>query len=270
LASIAAARARAPFHSLADFCRRTAVSRDVLQRLILCGALDRLQPSRRALLWQMEAALAERPGEEETPEQLALPAELEDRTERPLALRRLPAGSEATLYERIQWEIEALGMAVEAHPTTLFAPLLAPHAPIPARDLARVPHGRRVTVAGVVICRMRPPTRSGAIVLFITLEDTTGLIDTVIFPNVYDAYGAAAFGSDLLVIEGRLERPGRYGGSLIAERIINPLEGALKARIDGHTGLASRRLPLRELQALDGELPEEDALAFWDQEEEIP
>jgi DNA polymerase III alpha subunit len=145
--------------------------------------------------------------------------------------------------------METLGLAVEAHPTTRFISLLSPYAPTPARDLERLPHGRRARVAGVVICRMRPPTRSGAVVLFITLEDATGLIDTVVFPNVYDAYGTAAFGSDLLVIEGKIERPGGRGVSLIAERIVNPLAGRVKDRIDGHTGIASRRLPLHELQA---------------------
>jgi DNA polymerase III alpha subunit len=154
--------------------------------------------------------------------------------------------------------METLGLAVEAHPATLFTPLLVPYAPIPVRDLERLPHGRRACVAGVVICRMRPPTRSGAVILFITLEDATGLIDSVIFPKVYDAYGAAAFGSDLLVIEGRVERPGGRGVSLIAEKVINPLAGQVADRIDGHTGIASRRLPLRELQAV----PEEESEAW--------
>jgi error-prone DNA polymerase len=166
---------------------------------------------------------------------------------------------EATLYERVQWEMEALGIAVEAHPTRLLAPYLVPHRPIPARDLARARHGSRVAVAGVVVCRMRPPTKSGVIVLFITLEDATGLIDTVIFPKVYEAYGAAAFGSDLLVIRGRVERQGTRGVSLIAEEVINPLAGHVEDRIDGRTGIASAtrfagtRLPLHELRFLDEE-----------------
>jgi error-prone DNA polymerase len=259
LDSLITARADGPFLSLAEFCRRTTVSRDVVERLILCGAFDGLHPSRRTLLWQMEGALAQRETEEPRSGegQLTLAVETAGREQLSGDRARPPVG-EATLYERVQWEIESLGLAVEAHPATLFAPLLAPHAPIPAREFARAPHGRRVAVAGVVICRMRPPTRSGAIVLFITMEDETGLIDTVIFPDVYDRDGAAAFSGDLLVIEGKVQRQGRYGATLIAEKVINPLAGRTEDRIDGHTGIASRRLPLRELQAVE-ESEEEDA-----------
>src|SRR5207244_5450849 len=60
LASIAAARAEGPFTSLADFCARTTVTRDVVENLILCGAFDSLEPNRRALYWELEAALAAR------------------------------------------------------------------------------------------------------------------------------------------------------------------------------------------------------------------
>jgi DNA polymerase III alpha subunit len=145
-----------------------------------------------------------------------------------------------SLYEKVRWEIEVLGLSVRAHPTRLFRAQLAPHQPVPACRLREQPDAARVTTAGIVVCRMRPRTKSGAVVVFITLEDETGLIDTVVFPRIYDLYGKAAFASDLLVIAGRLQRHGRYGATLIAERIVNPLEGLVADRIDGKTGLARR------------------------------
>src|SRR5205823_4805672 len=60
LDSIAVARAQGPFTSLADFCARTTVTRDVVENLVLCGAFDSLEPNRRALYWELEAALAAR------------------------------------------------------------------------------------------------------------------------------------------------------------------------------------------------------------------
>src|SRR6184192_940584 len=60
LDSITAARAEGPFTSLADFCARTTVTRDVVENLVLCGAFDSLEPNRRALYWELEAALAAR------------------------------------------------------------------------------------------------------------------------------------------------------------------------------------------------------------------
>src|SRR5262249_13111590 len=128
------------------------------------------------------------------------------------------------------------------HPTVLFREQLAPHRPRPVQSLARLPNGTRVRTAGTVVCRMRPPTRSGATVVFITLEDETGLIDTVLFPDVYDQYGVAAFASNLLVIEGKLQRQGARDLNLIAEKVINPLEGWIEPEIDGKTGVARREV----------------------------
>jgi DNA polymerase III alpha subunit len=139
------------------------------------------------------------------------------------------------------------------HPTVLFREQLAPYRPRPAAALARLPHGARVTTAGTVICRMRPPTKSGVTVVFITLEDETGLIDTVLFPTVYDQYGAAAFASDLLVVEGKLQREGERALTLILEKVINPLEGWVEPAVDGRTGVPRRELAMPELDAEEKE-----------------
>ncbi len=76
-----------------------------------------------------------------------------------------------------------------------------------------------VKVAGVVVTCMRPPTRSGVIVVFVTLEDEAGLADAVVFPNVYDKYGPVIFNSPGLIIEGKIERSGQRGLSIIARKI---------------------------------------------------
>jgi DNA polymerase III alpha subunit len=166
--------------------------------------------------------------------------------------------AEATLYERVRWEIDTLGLSLTAHPTRLFRAQLAPFRPVPASRLGQQPDGARVATAGIVVCRMRPRTKSGAVVVFITLEDETGLIDTVIFPRVYDLYGKAAFASDLLVIQGRIQRQGKYGATLIATRVINPLEGLVEDRIDGKTGLAKETLDELPAFTFAPEVAEED------------
>lgn len=154
---------------------------------------------------------------------------------------RPPAPS---LFERVKWEVEVLGLSPTVYPTVLFREQLAPYRPRPVKGLARLPSGARVTTAGTVVCRMRPPTKSGVTVVFITLEDETGLIDTVLFPNVYDRYGAAAFASNLLVVEGQLQRQGTRDLTLILEKVINPLEGWVEPEIEGRTGTARREVSL--------------------------
>ena len=82
-------------------------------------------------------------------------------------------------------------------------------------------------VAGVVVVCMRPPTKSGAIVVFITLEDESGLIDCVVFPKVYEKYGSVIYSNSALIIEGRVQKMGN-GISIIASKV-SPLTTAYRS-----------------------------------------
>jgi DNA-directed DNA polymerase III PolC len=276
LDSIAAARSEGPFVSLADFCARTTVPRDVVENLILCGAFDSLEPNRRALFWELEAALASRTPAVADEEGQSILDFWERGRPRPLrhaggagepcfgcaadsgggrAPGRAPSKIDPpSLFERVRWEVEVLGLSPTVHPTVLFQEQLALYRPRKIAQLSRMPNGARVTTAGTVVCRMRPPTKSGVTVVFITMEDETGLIDTVLFPAAYDRYGAAAFASNLLVVEGKLQRLGARDLSLILEKVINPLEGWVEPEIEGRTGTARRDVALPWL----GE-PEDDS-----------
>ena len=92
------------------------------------------------------------------------------------------------------------------------------------------------------------------------------LRDTVLFPNVYDQYGEAAFASDLLVVEGKLQREGARALTLILEKVINPLEGWVEPEIDGRTGVPRREVAL---PVLDGEDKEGEGDG-WDRVRELP
>lgn len=74
---------------------------------------------------------------------------------------------------------------------------------------------------------MRPPTKSGKIVVFITLEDETGLVDCVVFPKVYEAYGSVIYNNPALIIEGKLQRMGK-GVSIIARKV-KPLSATYRS-----------------------------------------
>ena len=266
----------------------------MIENLILCGAFDSIQPARRQLLWELDEALrARRPARPKEDAQLPLSDAscelagamnhedtkaqrgMEDfvssclrgssRPDNPESEIGNPQFPEPTLFERTRWEVATLGFAVETHPVTLFRERLATFEPTPAAQLEACRNGERVRAAGVVLCRMRPPTKSGAVVVFITLEDETGVVDAVIFPKVYEEYGKAAFASDLLVIEGRVQKQGKRDLSLIAEAVFNPLEGVLEDRLDGKTGLARRTLPLPAPPPEAGDEEEEDG-EEWDEE----
>jgi DNA polymerase III alpha subunit len=69
-----------------------------------------------------------------------------------------------------------------------------------------IAHGRRVSTAGLVICRQRPGTASG--VVFITMEDETGFINLILYARVFDAFRHVATTSSLLMAHGKIERDG--------------------------------------------------------------
>ena len=74
-------------------------------------------------------------------------------------------------------------------------------------DNERCPHGRWVKVAGLVLIRQRPGTASG--VVFVTLEDETGVSNLILWPQTYEQFHAAARHATLLQCDGYVQRQGQ-------------------------------------------------------------
>ncbi|MBC7286739.1 MAG: hypothetical protein H5T86_01595 [Armatimonadetes bacterium] len=122
-----------------------------------------------------------------------------------------------TVAEKVMHEWDILGFSLTAHPLELVREKLRAIGVSTAAQIRRMRTGSLVTAAGIVIRPHRPPTRSGRTVIFMTLEDETGLIDATIFEDVYHQYGPVIFGHGLLMVTGRLER--NHGLSIIANRV---------------------------------------------------
>ena len=91
-----------------------------------------------------------------------------------------------------------------------------PPACLTAAELALPPNGARVAVAGIVICRQRPGTAKG--VIFVTLEDETGVANIVVWARSFERYRRAVIAGRCLKVTGRLERDGDVA-HVVAERI---------------------------------------------------
>jgi DNA-directed DNA polymerase III PolC len=89
-----------------------------------------------------------------------------------------------TLQQKVDAQIELLGVSLDAHPLELVADSVSKSGSIPIADAAGKP-GQRVTLAGVRQTSHRSRTAKGEPMLFLTLEDLTGSIDVIAFPNVY-------------------------------------------------------------------------------------
>jgi DNA polymerase III alpha subunit len=81
-----------------------------------------------------------------------------------------------------------------------------PPACLTAAELGLPPAGAVVAVAGIVLCRQRPGTAKG--VIFLTLEDETGVANIVVWARIYERFRRAVIAGRCLRVTGRLERQG--------------------------------------------------------------
>src|SRR3984885_6119695 len=125
----------------------------------------------------------------------------------------VPAGElrELTPAERIETELEILGIDLSQHVVSFYEDLLAQQGVVRSAGLHRCQAGSRILVAGVKIATQTPAIRSGMRIIFATLDDATGPVDLAFFESVQPRCAARVFGSWLLVARGRVRRTGRSG-----------------------------------------------------------
>ena len=205
--SILEARADRPFADVGDFLRRTNVSRPVAEALAHAGAFDGLPRSggsRRDRLFVAMVADAPRQGEQ---------ASLPFHEANPPAVLR-----EYTSAERVRAELEVMGMDASRHLIEFYRPVLDDLGWTPAGRLGDLRGDQWVMVAGVKVASQTPAVRSGQRIIFLTLDDGTGLADVTVFERVQPWCAKTIFHGFVLAVWGRLRRTGVRGVSLIAEQ----------------------------------------------------
>lgn len=232
-----------PYHSLSDAWQRSGMSRPTAERLVAAGAFD--------AMYRLDVPEAVRPRGHLTRRDLLLQVADLDRWSRGARRRtgRSSAGSpgsagstaaqlplsfeglldatpssglvEMTSGERVQAELEILGMDVSRHVVDFHAPMLEQlrSAGLPlvrSRDLLRQRSRSELLVAGVKVAVQTPPVRSGRRVIFLTLDDATGPVDAAFFDDVQGDCASTVFSSWLLLVRGVLRRTGPRGVSIRA------------------------------------------------------
>jgi len=200
---------------------RAGLAPAVLERLADADAFAGMGMTRRDALWAVRAIRAPAP----LP-LFAGPIDGEGLREPVVTLPAMHLG------EEVVEDYIALRLSLRAHPMELLRPSIAG---LTAHDqLPTVPAGR-LSVCGLVITRQRPGTASG--VIFLTLEDETGVSNVVVWPTVYARFRRMVMGGRLLRVRGRLEREGIVV-HLIAEQIedLSPLLSDLGHPMDEAVG----------------------------------
>jgi error-prone DNA polymerase len=176
-----------PYRDLEDFARRTPLAAPALEALATAGAFGCFGIGRREALWAAGAAAGIRPGQ--------LPG-----TTPGLAAPPLPAMTQA---EETFADLWATG-TYAVHPIGHLRPGLAERGVIGVAGLRTARPGSHVTVAGLVTHRQQPGTARG--VVFLSLEDETGMVNIICPPAVWERHRRLAMDASALVVFGRVER----------------------------------------------------------------
>jgi len=207
-ARIVAARARKPFTSLEDFARETALPKRALIQLADADAFRSIGLDRRAALWAVRRL----------PDDLPLPLfesaaarEQPDENAKPLPLMPLP--------EQVVADYQTIRLSLKGHPMEFLRPMFAREGVIACADVAHRNQNRRVRCAGVVLVRQRPGSAKG--VVFMTLEDETGIANIVVWPKVMEQFRKEVMGARLILIEGYIQSSPEQVTHLVAQRLFD-------------------------------------------------
>ena len=199
------------FTSLDDLKTRAGLPAKAMEVLAAADALGSLELTRRQGLWTARGLPRARPAP------LFAAAGLEEDDGSPPLALPAPALSEVVVHD-----YQTIRLSLKAHPVQFLRERLAAEGAVMARDVPQVPDGRRIRFAGVVLVRQRPGSSKG--VVFMTLEDETGIVNVVVWPKVFDAFRPVVMGARMLMVQGRLQRAVDAEGGvihLIAEQLFD-------------------------------------------------
>ncbi len=204
--AVAAARGRgyADLHAL---WMRGGASIATLERLAEADAFRSLGLDRRAALWAVKGLEGGAP-RNKTARATSAAYPMLTRADSHDLFAEMPVSLPSmTLGEHVAEDYDTTGLSLKAHPCAFFRDRLARRGVITSREHRDERHkDRRVSVAGLVLVRQRPGTAQG--VVFLTLEDETGIVNVIVWPKVFEANRRTVMSSRFLLVRGPLQREG--------------------------------------------------------------
>jgi len=211
---IVAARAEQPFDSVEDLARRASLDQKALNVLADGNALHTLAGHRREAAWAV-AGIDTR----------AAPLLKTTRThETEVPQLQAPQAGESLIAD-----YRSTGLSLDAHPLALLRPQLARFKVETAAVLRHYRNGQLARASGIVTHRQRPETARG--VIFVTLEDETGHVNVIVWPQVAEQQRKPLLASRLLTVYGIWQTEGEVR-HLVARKLVDhtPLMAGLAAR----------------------------------------
>ena len=199
-AEIVAARADRPFESVDDLWRRADIPVASLVQLAKADAMNEsLGLARREALWALKAL------RDEPLELFAAAAQREARTiaevrEPAVSLRAMTSGGE------VVEDYRHIGLTLRQHPASFLRSDLASRRIVTCAAAMNARDGKWLTTAGLVLVRQKPGSAKG--VLFITIEDESGVANLVIWPSLYERQRRIILTAGMIAVQGRVQREG--------------------------------------------------------------
>ncbi len=192
-ALVSAREAGGPYRDIADLRARAGLSPAHIERLASADAFTAMGLTRRQALWDARSLIAA----PDLPLFRAAGVREEGAERARIALPAMP------LSEEVVADYQTTRLSLKAHPMAFLRADLAARGFVRAADLRARKFRSMVQVAGVVLIRQRPGSAKG--VTFITLEDETGVINLVIWPDLKEKQRKVVMGARLMEVRGRVE-----------------------------------------------------------------
>ncbi|HUN41561.1 MAG TPA: error-prone DNA polymerase [Acetobacteraceae bacterium] len=207
-AEIVAARGNRPYASVDELQRRARVPPAALERLAEADAFRDMRLDRRQALWAIRGLrddvlplfAAADTGRIPQPEIV----------EPPVPIVPMTAG------RNVVEDYGSVGLTLRQHPVAFLRNDLHSRGILPCSTLLTSRDRQRITVAGLVLVRQRPGTATG--VVFITIEDETGIANLVVWSNLFDRQRRIVLGASMIACRGRVQREGEVI-HLVAEEL---------------------------------------------------
>ncbi|MEO0981834.1 MAG: error-prone DNA polymerase [Pseudomonadota bacterium] len=203
---ICAARG-AGYENIAALRRRAGVMRATLEVLAAADAFRSVGQDRRQALWAVRGEAKDK----------ALPlfaaADEAEQGEEPEA--RLPAMPRS---EHVLQDYQTTRLSLKAHPLAFLRERYRKFGALTTVEACSRPNGARVETAGVILIRQRPGTASG--VVFITMEDETGVANLVVWPSVFQRYRPVVMGARIVLVRGRVQTADNVT-HIVAEQLVD-------------------------------------------------
>lgn len=203
---IVVVRQRRSFTSIEDFARDTKLPKRALILLADADAFCSLGLDRRAALWAVRRL----------PDDVPLPL-FESAVARELPDEHAAPLPGMPLSEQVVADYQTVRLSLKGHPMEFLRAMFTRERLVSCAEICHANDRRRVKCAGVVLVRQRPGSAKG--VVFMMLEDETGIANIVVWPKIMERYRKEVMGARLIEVEGHIQSSPEQVVHLVASKL---------------------------------------------------